>query len=56
MKKSVEVPYSFDKDYMKRVKKDDFVKAHKHLADIINLPAEWDKANKKEPKPEKEEK
>lgn len=56
MKKSVEAPYSFNKVYMKRVKKDDFVKAHKHLADIIDLPAEWDKVNKKEPKLEKEDK
>jgi len=55
MKKSVKGPYSFAQEYMKRVKKDDFVKAHKHLAGIIDLPAEWDKVNKKAPKPEKEE-
>lgn len=56
MDSKAKVPFGFNQDYLKRVKKDDFVKAHKHLADLIDLPAEWDKVNKKEPKLEKEEK
>lgn len=45
---------SFNKDYMKRVKKDVFTSNHKHLADLgVDLEAEWLKYN---PKKESEEK
>lgn len=52
--KSVKTPaYSFNEAYMKRVKKDAFIKAHSHLENI-DLASVWDKYNGKV-KPESEE-
>ena len=43
------VPYNFNEVYLKRVTRKDFLEAHKHLEDLVDLPAEWEKHN-----PEKE--
>jgi hypothetical protein len=49
--------YSFNQDYLKRVKKDAFIKAHAHLDERIPLAEIWEKANPQKEKPEpKEEK
>ena len=49
-----QTPYDFDKSYMKRVSKEDFLEAHKHLEDLIDLPAEWDKHNPEKATPSKD--
>ena len=56
MKAVVTPPYSFNEVYMKRVKKDDFVKAHNHLEIYgIDLVGEWEKHNPGKKKPEVQE-
>lgn len=53
MDKLSENLFSFDQDYLRRTKKGDFIKVHPHLAEIIDLPAVWEEANKKgTPKPQ----
>lgn len=54
MKSLVTPPYSFNEVYMKRVKKDAFVKAHSHL-EGIDLVGEWEKHNPGKKKPEVDE-
>jgi len=46
MHKVAPAAYSFNQDYLKRTKKEDFIKAHTHLSDLP-LADIWDKANKK---------
>lgn len=47
MDKFSQVPYSFDQDYLKRVKRADFIKAHEHLSEVIDLGGVWDSAHGK---------
>lgn len=44
--KKAPTAYTFDDEYLKRTKKDDFLKAHDHLKDLP-LSEIWEKANKK---------
>lgn len=43
MKEKQELVVSWDKGYVKSVKKDAFIKAHLHLADEATLSKEYDK-------------
>ena len=43
MKKEKQLVASWNKEYVKSVKKDEFIKAHLHLADEKVLGAEYDK-------------